>query len=518
MSSENGEPMSNPWGGALRKKSTGSSHLQSPGSVGHPAANPSVLLGSPDSRPAAGVTPRDRVTDDAGNSGNSPELRYRAKAAPRSDASAAGASPPASRRPSAQGGPAPAKQQSPSVPATPTLSNSNASPYEMREARTPEITPATPLGPPPAGAQQHSGSRGAMSNQLSSAQSNQSPNVISNQSPNVMSNQMSHATPSPMLNPAVEAAQTALEDAMRGSQASRHGDERESDGAARSDHLSDAADLPPPKEPDVEQRLAETQRELRSTQERVHSLQRLQATSQLDAKVRILNEERAKLAFRSKEMENRLNKEIAKLKIQLHASEREVTALRSSGAGTKEKHGKSDSKRLSVALDHATTAEQQVKEWKNKYLAAQQLAMEKSAELANVTRCLRKAQDALIDGAQNGFENEVKLHQARSALHAVLTEVSEAASPSPARDRLLQYMENPASHPQGHNVQTPHTPPHAHQQLRGFAGSETRQITSDSPPRYVYTYAQRQQSAPPEEHYVPSPYPPQLAGHAHPSY
>eukprot|EP01061_Rhynchopus_euleeides_P022944 TRINITY_DN37444_c0_g1_i1.p1 TRINITY_DN37444_c0_g1~~TRINITY_DN37444_c0_g1_i1.p1 ORF type:complete len:421 (+),score=157.10 TRINITY_DN37444_c0_g1_i1:183-1445(+) len=240
---------------------------------------------------------------------------------------------------------------------------------------------------------------------------------------------------------------------------------------------------------ELESLLATRERELHLSREQVNSLQRLAANSSHDAKIKMLSDERAKLAARVKEVETKLTKEVEKWKKEAKAREKEVAELKSREKDRRSREQVESRKSMSRAEAEALAVSQvAIQELNTKHSAMQKAMAEKDAEVVSLQKQLKRAHDAIEHGATVGYNNEVKLHQARSALHAIMSEVSLAASP--ARERQPQTPSSDSPMPQVQQV-----PQHLQQVHHGH--SPTPHASAASPPRYVFNYSLRGESASP---------------------
>ena len=178
---------------------------------------------------------------------------------------------------------------------------------------------------------------------------------------------------------------------------------------------------------ELEAQVAAKDRELKLSRDQVEALQRLQANSNTDAKIRVLNEERSKLATRIKETETRLNREITKLKSDNTTKTQQIgdlkTQLSSRNSGARKSLHSAEAAQAAILV--------QVNELKYKVTDLQKQLTERVTENQSLSNQLAKAQEAIVCGASSGYDSEVKLHQARSALHAIMNEVASAAASSP---------------------------------------------------------------------------------------
>ena len=245
---------------------------------------------------------------------------------------------------------------------------------------------------------------------------------------------------------------------------------------------------------ELEALLATRDKELHTSREQVNSLQRLQASSSSDTKIKILNEERAKLASKVKEIETKLSKEVDKWKREAKKHEAEVNTLKAKEKEKKSRDTVEARKSVSRAESEALAASHAIVADVNaKLQAATRASAEKDAEMVSLQRKLRRAHEAIEHGASVGYNNEVKLHQARSALHAIMSEVSQAASP--VRDSRIQ--------PGGAGGEGGGSPLQIQQQQMQQMQQQVSQTSGGgggaaaSPPRYVFDYSMRAGSGSP---------------------
>jgi len=179
-----------------------------------------------------------------------------------------------------------------------------------------------------------------------------------------------------------------------------------------------------------------------------------------DARVRTANEERERLAVQLRDAESRIrslgeerdrevktrDKRIADLQKQLSAAEKGGAARSPPQSAGKEQELM---QRASAAEAQAAASAAQLADLDRRYREMGTLLQAAKAEAAQAVAVredlqskLQQAQEAILNSTAIGYENEVRLHQARCALHLILRELSsppEDGMPgSPTRMAQLQ--------------------------------------------------------------------------------
>eukprot|EP00756_Hemistasia_phaeocysticola_P007980 Hpha_TRINITY_DN14455_c0_g1::TRINITY_DN14455_c0_g1_i1::g.158026::m.158026 len=193
--------------------------------------------------------------------------------------------------------------------------------------------------------------------------------------------------------------------------------------------------LPPEEElPYLRERLVERDRRVNSLEQQVEALQRLHAASSMDNTVKVINEERTRLAARLKDA----NKELDRLRAANREKDLEISRLsKSQASGDKgvartnssslRKDLQASSQRESAALAKSSDLQQQVMQLQRDLRLSRQETEGLAAEKDQLNEKLEQAHSAIIASTQRGHLNEVKLHQARTALHMVVRELGAAA-------------------------------------------------------------------------------------------
>ena len=219
----------------------------------------------------------------------------------------------------------------------------------------------------------------------------------------------------------------------------------------------------------AEQDLAEAKSKIHALEQQNASIQRLMSGQSSDAKIKLLNQDINKRIERIKALETEVKKQtkraddaekkasqggmtrrasrssmnvsdkvsadkIKELQKQLNASQTKVAELSAKPTG-----GAGGTQTPTIApIQHASQpdAGSQQLVFKLRTMLA-----ERDAEKQMLEHRLKKAQEAIVSSAGSGFENEVKLQQARSALQSILT------SQSPSRSRSPQHVDRTSRSP-----------------------------------------------------------------------
>eukprot|EP01060_Flectonema_neradi_P034845 TRINITY_DN6245_c0_g5_i1.p1 TRINITY_DN6245_c0_g5~~TRINITY_DN6245_c0_g5_i1.p1 ORF type:complete len:438 (+),score=119.40 TRINITY_DN6245_c0_g5_i1:54-1367(+) len=241
----------------------------------------------------------------------------------------------------------------------------------------------------------------------------------------------------------------------------------------------------PPREPTppaapltVEEKLVQAEQELAAAKSKIYSLeqqnasmQRLMSGTSSDAKIKLLNQDINKRIERIKALEAEVKKQtkraedaekkassglsrrasrssmnvsdkasaekIKELQKQLNASQSKVAEL---SAGKPATGGTTPTMAPVQHVSQPDAGSQQL------IFKLRTMLAERDAEKQMLEHRLSKAQEAIVSSAGSGFENEVKLQQARSALQSILTSQSPSRSRSPHHtDRGLSH--SPAASP-----------------------------------------------------------------------
>jgi len=199
--------------------------------------------------------------------------------------------------------------------------------------------------------------------------------------------------------------------------------------------VTEPASVLRPPEGDVsyfQDQLAAKDKRVKSLEQQVEALQRLQAASTMDNTVKVVNEERTRLAARLKDA----NKEIDTLRATVREKDQTIAKLKSADKGPVEvgrtssslrKDLQASSQREADAVAKASELQQQIAKLQRELSEAlhdtEGLVEERNA----LNLKLEQAHAAIIASTQRGHLNEVRLHQARTALHMVVQELGETA-------------------------------------------------------------------------------------------
>eukprot|EP00754_Rhynchopus_humris_P045607 Rhum_TRINITY_DN508_c0_g1::Rhum_TRINITY_DN508_c0_g1_i1::g.1601::m.1601 len=210
-----------------------------------------------------------------------------------------------------------------------------------------------------------------------------------------------------------------------------------------------------------------------------------------------------------KETEKKLKDEVEKWKKDAKAKEKQLDDMRTTHATERRSWKEKDQSRKSLTMgaskeDQAKAAEKDalVKDLQVKLSEALKKGLERDAEVHALQTQLKRAHEAIEAGAQVGYNNEVKLHQARSALHAIMSEVSAAASPVQGRSRTPSDCGAAAS-PERIDAH-PHNPPSRCSVGRPSSSSPAQlppyTQQAQSPQRFSFNYSSRMDGSP-----IPAP-------------
>lgn len=192
------------------------------------------------------------------------------------------------------------------------------------------------------------------------------------------------------------------------------------------------------------------------------SMSRLMQSSSQDSKVRLLTEDLSKRAAAIKKLEDEVrtqkrraekaeaqrdesSKDKGTSKAPVHIAQADTKELEASKKAASElkKRVEALTESLDSERDRRVAAEQRAaagEAMKQRFQELGQMVVQKDVQIQHLEQRLARAQEAIVNSAGSGYENDVKLQRTRGALINILKDGGKTAgspSPSPARNPEL---------------------------------------------------------------------------------
>lgn len=253
-----------------------------------------------------------------------------------------------------------------------------------------------------------------------------------------------------------------------------------------------------------DEQIVQLERELLKKQQQVDSMTRIMESGSQDTKIKLMQDDLNDKSARIKKLEDEVKKEKkradtaekrvtetedelkearrrssksspmpaspqqkpaddSKLQAVVQEKERQITTLEEQLRQRSTQVQKSEER--AVAAERRAANPQIPQEAKQFIIQLQQTLAQKEAQLQQTTQKLDEAREAIVESAGCGFDNDVRLHQAQSALRNIIKKAEASQAGSPQRRWVSTspgLSQSPAMHVDASQSQSASSPPRAY--------------------------------------------------------